>query len=157
MANINNPNGFTFNSMLSGQPTIKTGVLADSQTIAKGDALVISSGQLGIGLSNSPALYGVAAEAKVTDGAVADILFYPATKDTLFEAQCSGTFAESMVGADVDIEGATGVMQVNENATTEQVFHIVDYIRTDENAIGANTRVIGFFTRSQYIPTSTVI
>lgn len=150
MANNDNPNGFTCLDAISGEPTIKPGTLATSQTITKGDALIKSSGQLQIALSNSGLIEGVAAETKTTTTATATLLYYPADHNNRFEAQCSGTFAESLIGSVVDIEGGTGVMEVNENATTEQVFQIQGWVKDGTNVVGANTRVFGDFVRSSY-------
>jgi hypothetical protein len=150
MANTDNPNGFTFVRSLSG----KTGTplvevpLATTQTVTKGDALALSTGQATIAASSSGQIYGVAAESKTTTTSTAQILMYPATPDNLFEAQCEGTYAASMIGTACDIEGTTGIMEVNEDATTEKVFMIME--ANSESEIGANTRVRGIFVRSSY-------
>lgn len=153
MANYDNPNGFKCYDAIAGEITLKPGTLAESQTIAKGDALIISSGQLQIALATSGLIHGVSAEAATTGaGETKEIIFYPVDHNNRFEAQCSGTFALSLIGSTVDIEGTTGIMEVNENATTEQVFQIQGYVKDGENEIGANTRVIGDFVRSSYYP-----
>ena len=72
----------------------------------------------------------------------------------VFEGQCSGDSAANLVGTAVDIEGATGVMEVNEDATTEDVIQIVG-LRSDEDpayTLGTNDRVRFIVLRSQFYP-----
>lgn len=153
MANVDNPNGFRFYKCLTSRPELIEGVVAASQTIAKGDALIISSGQIQIALSNSSLIEGVAAEAVTTGAGETDsILYYPAYQSYRFDAQCSGTYAASNVGDVVDIEGATGVMEVNENATTEKVFQILGMVDDGVNVVGENARVYGSFVRTSFNP-----
>ncbi len=155
MANTDAPNGFLLVKSLTGQMAPERLPVAASQIIATGDALIISSGLLQIALSNSGQVFGVAAAPIVTGGSVtrADTLsFYPATEHNLFEAQTSGSSTAGLVGTDVDIEGATGVMEINENATTEKVFRVLE-LRSDVDStldIGLNDRVRGIFVRSSY-------
>ncbi len=151
MANRDNPDGFTFVKNLSGSTgdEMVTVLLATTQTIAKGDALALSSGEATIAVYTSGLIFGVAAQDKTTTTATEEILMYPAIPTNEFEAQCEGTYALSIRHSAVDIAGATGVMEVNEDATTEAVFQI-----TGENSnseIGANTRVRGVFVRSSYL------
>jgi hypothetical protein len=155
MANVDNPNGFRFVRSLTGgtaSPIIYTGEVAASQTIAAGDALAVSSGQIIIATATSGAILGVATEAvTVASGATGTIHYVPALSHYVFEGQCSGTFAQSIMYSTVDIEGTTGIMEVNENATTEQVLTIIDLLRTPLNTIGANSRVEFVWTRSAFM------
>jgi hypothetical protein len=115
-------------------------------TVAAGDALVFASGECTIALSNSGQIHGVAAEAGV-DGD--EIMFYPAVPTNIFEAQCSGTYATaSHLGVAVDLEGTTGIQEVNEDSTTEKVVKIMELKSGSE--VGANARVYVTFPRSSY-------
>lgn len=156
MANLDRPNGFAFVQSLSGQIAPIRGRVSANQTIAKGDALSIGSGGLlNIGLFDDDEIYGVANEAITTGGSVTvadSIAFYPATDQTIFEAQVSGSTIVTQIGDDVDIEGATGVMEVNEDAVVEEVFKIIA-LKSDvapDLDLGLNDRVYGYFTRSSY-------
>ena len=156
MANLDGPNGFSFVQSLSGQMAPIRGRVDVSQTIAKGDALIISAGGLlQIAVATSGEIYGVANEAIATAASVTvadSIAFYPATDQTIFEAQVSGSSTVALIGDDVDIEGATGVMEVNENAVVEEVFKIIankSDVAPDLD-LGLNDRVYGYFTRSSY-------
>jgi hypothetical protein len=144
MANTDNPNGFKFVKSLYGEAILDTVTLAG--TVAKGDALVFSAGTCTILLSNSSLVHGVAAEAGVSGD---DILFYPALPGYVFEAQCSGTYVKATyLHTDVDIEGATGIQEINEDATTEKVAHIVGINSNSE--VGAYSRLWVTFPRSSY-------
>lgn len=153
MANRDNPNGFTWVKSLipgSSTPELVPVTQAISQVIAKGDAVFLSSAQAIIGTSSAERILGVAAESQTTTaGATATLMIIPATPWNVFAAQCSGTYAASIRHSAVDIEGTTGIMEVNENATTEAVFQV---LQEDPNTeIGANSTVWGVFIRSEYL------
>jgi hypothetical protein len=145
MANRDNPSGFKWIRSAAGNtPLVDVVTLAG--TVAKGDALVNGgSGTYTIALSNSGTIHGVAAMAGVSGD---EIDMYAAGPQNEFEAQCSSTFAATMNGYAVDIEGTTGIQEVNEDGTTEKVFQITGYNHND--SIGANTRVRGYFVRASY-------
>ena len=154
MANVDNPNGFAFAYSETGYVQMASGTVAASQTIAVGDALIVSgvtAGQIAIAASNSGLILGVAAEAVTTAaGATDTIMFYPSNPWLIFEGQCSGTYATTIRYTAVDIEGATSVMEVNEDATTETVVYVIGEV--DGTEIGANSRVLFRFIRSSYCP-----
>tara|TARA_R110002126_G_scaffold47086_2_gene131906 strand:+ start:70 stop:558 length:489 start_codon:yes stop_codon:yes gene_type:complete len=157
MANPDNPNGFKPVRTDSGQMAVVWYPVAASQTIAQGDAVILASGLIEIAVLTSPQLLGVAASDVTTTGSVTranKVAVYVATPGQVFEGQCSGSSTAAILGTSCDIEGATGVMEINENATTEDVIHIVGW-RSDEDpklALGLND--IGKFViiRSQYYP-----
>jgi hypothetical protein len=153
MANTDKPNGFTWIKNLdgSGIQTIEV-TIKSTVAIAKGDALIVDAGtgNADIALSNSGAIFAVA-NASVTAAATSrTIPVVLATPNAVFEAQCNGTYSAGVRFTAVDIEGTTGVMEVNENATTEQVFQVLGEDPNTE--IGANSRVFGVFIRSEAIP-----
>lgn len=151
--------GFKCVGMLTGKdvPEPVEMTLAASQTITKGDALIATNigttNTVEIALSNSPLIHAVAAESITTTGSTDTILAYPADPMYLFEARCSGTFSKaSHIWAQADVEGTTGAMMVNENANTESVLQILEMVESDDNAEGANSRVIVRFIRSSFTP-----
>jgi hypothetical protein len=153
MANVDNPNGFTFVKSLTGHAELWQGQVAVNNTVAKGDALIAdgTAGQLDIAVATSPQLMGIAAHAVTASATVVqNIQYYPALPWYIFEGQCSGTFATTMINTAVDIEGTTGIMEVNENATTEDVIQIIGY--DPNSAVGANTRVYFLILRSAFLP-----
>ena len=153
MANVNVPNGFRFAYSLTGHTELVEGILKISSTIARGDALIESgtAGQVGIALATSGLLLGISAENKVTDGTTTKkILFYPAIPTNVFVGQCEGTEADTMIYSQCDIIGATGVMEIDENASVEDVIYIIG--REEGSAEGANARMFFIIIRSSYVP-----
>lgn len=157
MANSDIKNGFTVSSNQYGQDAVKEFPVAASQTITKGDFVILASGLIQIALATSPQLLGIAAHDITTGGSVDrnDVLKVTvALPGIVFEGQGSGSSVASLIGGACDIEGATGIMEVNENATTEDVLQIIGF-RSDEDPnyeLGLNDRIRVVVLRSQYIP-----
>ena len=155
MANRDNPKGFKWVRSLLGNdtsPIVKEAPVGASTTIAEGDTIILSSGLATIGLSNSAQIYGVAIEAVATGAGETDtIKFIPALPWYVFRGQCNGTYAITVNGTNVDIEGATGVQEINEDATTEKVVCVLELSDLPNNAVGANAEVDFVFTRSQFL------
>lgn len=158
MANNDNANGFSFVRSLTGQQAPLSGALAINQDIKKGDALIITAGLIGIALATSGLIWGVAAEDAVSGATVTReddrIAFYPAVPSNIFEGQLSGSSVATLVGAQADIEGASGVMEINENASVEDVLMITALSSDDFNELdlGLNDRAEFMFIRSSYYP-----
>jgi len=152
MANYDNPNGFRWVKSLSGRnkPIIESQTITTGQTIAAGDAVIIASGLLSIAEATSGLIHGVAIESVTTSAAGATLLYIPALPTEVFEGQCSGTYTAAIRYTAVDIEGTTGVMEINENATDEAVAQVIGELGDPNNSIGANTRVLFTFVRSSY-------
>lgn len=144
-----NPNGFRVVKTLSGGPAYIIEVpVATTQTLAKGDAVYLSSGQVTIATSGTGSIFGVMAEDSASQTANTLVKVYAACEDNVFEGQCSGTFARSIIGTSVDLEGTTGIMEVNEDGTTEDIFRIIGWNPND--TVGANTRVRFIIARSSF-------
>jgi len=130
MANPNIPNGFDAIGRLDGGAAVAIkGYLNTTQTIACGDALILSSGRISIAASTSGSLAGVQAPMSGVTRLGSNIHTTPAadTATWFYDAhhyfcgQCSGTYAETMRGLICDIEGTTGIMEINENGTSKTV------------------------------------
>jgi len=134
MANYDSPDGFKPVSFPA-----RTNVYECSATVTKGDALAIASGKvLPYVAASHSAVIGVAAESGV-NGDEIQVFDDPLTE---FSAQCSGTFAATLIGTAVDIEGATGAMEVDENGATNDICVILGhYPLPGADEIGANSRV----------------
>ena len=137
-ANLDAPQGFKPVD-INGASKSRLHETAASQTIAKGDAVIMNSaGQIEIALSSSGTLLGVAGSAVTSSSAGDDIWVYD-DPNQVFEGQCSGTYAITINSTFVDIEGTTGIMEINENASTEKVIQV---LHMDPNSsVGANARV----------------
>lgn len=157
MANIDNPNGFEWVKSLFGDhsPVILKGVLKTGETIAVGDALTTDTdGLITIATSSSGQILGVANEAVTSSAAGAEIEFIPALPHYVFSGQTSGTAAQTDIWENLDIEGTTGIMELNEDANTEEVARPIGLSTlrqgTSSNAFGANARLDFIWVRSAF-------
>jgi hypothetical protein len=153
MANKDLPNGFRAVMTTGGHsPPIFTAYTTSNLTVAPGDALtMLSTGVLDIATATSAAIFGVC-QSKITGetGVRKKCLYVPAADDIIFEGQCSGTFTPSNVGESVDIEGTTGIMEINENAQSVGVARLIGLSGEVDNAAGANARVFFTWTKTQW-------
>jgi len=137
MANYDNPNGFR---PVSFPARTNVYEVTAATTVTKGDALAIASGKVlpyEGGVTHTTVI-GVAAES----GSGGDEIQVYDDFATEFEGQCSGTFAATLIGTAVDLEGTTGVMEVDENGATNDVAVIFGhYPLPGADEIGANSRV----------------
>ena len=149
---VDNPNGFKpVRCLYNCPPPIAEVLATNSQTIVVGDPLTneTAPGYAAIAATTSGQILGVSTEDVTTDGSGTQYFkIWVACEGTIFEGQVSGTFAQADVHTSVDIDGSTGIFEVDETNTTEQVVRIVDYNRND--TIGANTRVHFILCRSGY-------
>lgn len=156
MANLDNPNGFRAEFTITGtRIPVLTEQTKVNVTLHIGDALIKdpATGLLDIALATSSAIYGFSVCDVVGEAGVSkDVSFVPATKDIVFSGQCSGTYSVALSGDDVDIEGTTGIMEINEDSSTYGVVHILGLDTTWGNAVGANARVYFLVGVSQFVP-----
>ena len=149
MANTDNANGFAPAFTLSGgPPAIVYMPVAASMTLAKGDAIFLESGLVNISAATDGTLDGVMAAPSVDAASGTLVPVYVANSDTVFVGQCSGDSANALIGTSVDIEGTTGIMEINENATTEAICRIVGLHPSDD--IGTNGRVYFVVEKSAF-------
>jgi len=152
MANTDNPNGFQLAYTKTGGPAvmIKRKVAA-SQTIVKGDPVVLgTAGTITIDDGAGVSLEGIAAEGCVTTAAdeLTEILLYAASNVNVFVGQCSGSSATALLGDHVDIEGSTGIFEINEDAGSTKVIKLIGLHKDD--AEGANGRMFFTIAKSSY-------
>lgn len=153
MPNLDNPNGFRAVKSLSGSfiPTFEYMTQANL-ALQPGDAVILNSGgTVNIAGAASPAIFGIC-QSRVTaeSGVSKKVLIVPASRDLVFEGQCSGTFTPVNVGEAVDIEGTTGIMEINEDAQSVGVAQILGLAKGLDNAAGANARVLFTWKKSQW-------
>lgn len=154
MANVDNPNGFRALQTTSGsKPQVLSGYTKTGVTLNPGDAIIVdgTTGLIDIATSSSTAIYGVC-QSKVTGetGVSKRVNFIPASRDVIFEGQCSGTLTQATIGDTCDIEGTTGIMEINEDSTTTNVVRIIGLSDRPGNDLGANARVKFTFVGSQW-------
>jgi len=136
------PGPVAFNS--AGGETWKVGAVARlvsgqavNPTVTCGSLLGIVAPQQGISRLGSTCITSATTNA--------DVMIY-AGSDIMFDGQCSGTATSVMVGLLCDWEGAAGVQEVNENATTESTLCVRELVvgpteSRGTQAIGANSLV----------------
>jgi len=143
MANVNLPNGFqpVLPTNIS-QPKITEYVVAASQTIAKGDAVILhTDGTVIVATATSSGLLGVAASACASATAGDKIYVYD-DPEQIFEAQVAGAIGRTSIyttatsSACYDLVATTGGMYVNDSGTTYDIFKIVGF--PDRNYFNKN-------------------
>ncbi len=138
-ANQDNPNGFR----PFGKAQAVNYQVAASQTIKVGDAVTLNtSGYVIIATATSARILGVAASA-VTSSSVGDGIAVYDDPSQVFIGQCSGTISRTDVDDTpllCDIEGTTGIMEVDENAASYRVVQVFAIV-PGETWGSANARV----------------
>lgn len=125
MAYTDNPNGFWCAGSLLGQthPVLQAR-LDVNQTIHAGDALIAASGYLQIALYTSVVIVGVSIMNVTASASVYQWIDYvPALPDVAFVGQCSSGTTPTIADlwTTCDIEGTTGIMELNEDGTSYNV------------------------------------
>lgn len=153
MANKDLPNGFRAVMTTGGHtPPVFAANTKSNLSVMPGDPLImLSNGTLDIATASSAKIFGVS-QSKLTAVAATQqkCLYVPAAADIIFEGQCSGTFSPVNVGEAVDIEGSTGIFEINENAQSVGVATILGLAGGVDNAVGANARVYFTWTLSSW-------
>jgi len=139
MANTDNPNGFrAYGTIFS------VGEYTTAAAISRGDAVYLDSdGKIELGLLDSLELCGVAMSSADSGD---EVLVYDSPMQQ-FTGQCSGTYAVNLNRTLVDMEGATGIMEINENLSTYGPMQIL-HIRKGEE-VGANAVVVFSIAKHQ--------
>lgn len=152
MANIDRPHGFCFEYLegSSGAAPLVEDTLDTNVSLAVGDALARgTNGYLTIATASSTEIVGVSAS-KITGaaGTRPTILYYAALPNAVFSGQCSGDGERTDIGESVDIEGATGVMELNENASSTGVVRVIG-LKLD-SAFGTNAELMFVWNKSAF-------
>lgn len=152
MANVDSPKGFKPAVGAPYFPPTKWGLTA-SETIAVGDMVyVTSAGRVSIATSSTSGyILGVAATS-CSSATVDDPIYVWDNPNQLFEGQCSGSGALAdpytchTAASCFDLEGTTGIQEINEDATTYDIIQVVgvakDPVTGVDSAVGANQRKV---------------
>jgi len=116
--------------------------VATTQTLARGDMVILSSGQIAIALASSAELCGVMAQDSVLATAAALVEVY-ADPETVFVGRADA--ALSLANAfstynEIDITGATGAMQLDADASSTNALIILEQHDTSEDLTAAGTQ-----------------
>lgn len=116
--------------------------VATTQTLAAGDPVILSSGQIAVAVSASSAeLCGAMAQASVTATAGTLVAVYD-DPETIFRARTSADASSSNIGDTFDLSGTTGTFIVNVGATSQNLFILKGVVAGDDNTVvGANLKI----------------
>lgn len=132
--------------------------VAAGQTIRAGDAVrKDANGDLILALATDANLYGIAAAAgaprwgdfEQTTAQRGDYVPVYANAGELFVGRCSGTLAAADVPRTADIEGGSGAMEVNEDASLTGVLRIVGFIAGEADVAMTGANALVTFTIAQ--------
>jgi hypothetical protein len=115
--------------------------VAASQTIAKGDPVIISSGQIAIATTTSAEICGVAAQASASADAGTLIAIYD-DPDTVFFVRADADASSLAIGTHCDLDGSTGAFQLDVAGSTYDILNYLGTKPNDDNSeIGAHLKV----------------
>ena len=97
----------------------------------KGDAVIQSGADVTMAVSNSGALYGIAG----ADGAIADVVpIFVGDRNNVFIGQVTAADVSAVAWPiECDIEGGTGAMTINHDASTEDVIYVIEPVSEDDD------------------------
>lgn len=143
MANNDCPNGFmAIGSLDGGLPQEFLGwVQSGANPIKIGDPLFVTGGFIRIADANDGALIGMSNSVVPTDLCAIQKIYFYGSPNTMFSGQCSGAYTQAMQFDICDIEGSTGIFEVDENASSQGVLQIIGLATYDDNDYGTNAKV----------------
>lgn len=115
----------------------------------KGDAVIQSGADVTLAVSTSGALYGIAG----ADGAIGDsVPIFVGDRNNVFIGQITAAdVSASAWPLECDIEGASGAMLVNHDASTEDVIYVIEPVSEDDQTDATDgCRVYFQILRSTY-------
>jgi len=151
MAYIDNPNGFFFDGMVGGGDTtpILSQVLNTAETVVHGDLLYVSGGMISIAAAAVTSLLGLCIEDVASSAALARIMYIPLLPDVIIVGQCSETPVQADMLCGHDIEGTTGIQELNEDDDSSPLLIPIDLWDRAEG-FGANCRLRLVCNRSMW-------
>ena len=157
MALRDNPHGFICEKVMGGSTgaieTFRVKLLSNT-IITDGDALMASAGYAALtNIASTDGIVGVSASRQTSSSTTnPNIEIYPAMGHYIFSGQCSGTLTQALIWTNVDIEGTTGIMEINEDATSLTVVKLVGIKSTSSAA--ANGEAMFIWNKSLWAQTA---
>lgn len=127
--------------------------VATAQTLAKGDPVILSTGQIAVAVSNSSAeIVGIMAQDAVllTAGTLVDV--YADTQE-IFVGRAAADHSSVAIGYQPDLTGTTGAFEVNMAASTQDVFVFLGTLPGDTSSV-AGARVMVKICKHAFADTS---
>jgi hypothetical protein len=115
--------------------------VAATQTLAKGDPVILSGGEIAVAVANSSTeLCGVMAQDSVTatEGTMVAVYWRP---EMLFYGRAASASAET-IGAMADLSGSTGTFEVNNAAPSQSLFCILGRVQGETAATDCRNLVV---------------
>jgi hypothetical protein len=150
MANVDSAHGFIVEGSFiagAGIPQWKGRVLA-GQTIAIGDPISFSAGGCRVSTAGD-AVAGISVDPCASLAAGTEIEYVPAFPWIVFSAQTSGVFSNGNIMSLSDIEGSTGIFEVNEDSNTYGTVRVIARKDVGNTSIGTWAEVLLVFQRTQ--------
>lgn len=124
---------------LNPDAVIKWLPIAASQTLTKGDAVILSSGLVAIAVAGSAALVGVVAQdcASLAASTLVPVWCDP---EEDFIGLADADSSSVTAGSEVDLVGATGAMLLDVGASTTDVFKLQYQYDPEEDLTTASAR-----------------
>jgi hypothetical protein len=111
--------GFKFKYRQSGgAPTIQNLLFKDTETLTKGDLVNLETGEVDLGATNDTGLLGIALETKAGTDSTTRIQVIT-DEDAVYEDAADAN--ARLVGATLDISGATGAMALASSSNKDVV------------------------------------
>ena len=153
MANVDSAHGFICEGSFGTGGAVPTwkGRVKAGQTFVIGDPVAFSSGQLRIATITDP-IAGVAAENCASLTAATEVKYIPAFPWIVFSGQTSGAFTNARLMSLCDIEGSTGIFEVNEDAVTYGTIRIIGKKDVGNTSLGTWCEVLFIFQRTKLAP-----
>ena len=133
MANRDNPYGFkAVRNLNDGAIPKWKGKLLSNTIVTSGDAVMAASGYVALtNIVATNAVLGVIDSIQATSITTTnpDVYFTPSMDGIVFRGQCSGAPTQATVFTNCDIEGTTGIMEINEDATSLNVVKVCVFMR----------------------------
>jgi hypothetical protein len=158
MANADRPVGFTPAEDCPYYPP-KPWPVVGSAAIAKGDMVTLNSdGYVCIDITG--AQLGVADSSVTASSSAGDTIMVFDNPNQIFQGQCSGDgaladpYTTRSAAACFDIEGTTGIMEINENATSALIVKIVGVGKEpngEKSAVGTNQKKLFRISRPLHL------
>lgn len=149
MANVDSAHGFNVEGSFiagAGIPQWKGRVRAGS-TFTIGDPIRFSNGLMGI-CAATDIVAGVSAQPCASLAEGTEVKYVPAFPWIIFSGQTSGALTLTQLHTVCDMEGTTGIFEVNEDANTNKTLRIIGRKDVGNTSLGTWAHVYVVFLKS---------
>lgn len=130
-------NPYGFRPLRGTKPVIGHFPIKTGQSLKKGDAVIIDTLQIAIGLAASARLLGFVARDCASLTAGTKVPVWLATPGSLWVGRANDDSSAVGLGSEVDLVGATGAMEIDEDASATDVFKLLYQLNDEEDNTAA--------------------